>query len=342
MTRQVFSRDIRFDAIKSAITAVAVGGDYPEGRAWAVRRWGEAGAPTEVTKDVSHAIIAEGLDQASTTGLIDRELFKAVREKALLFRLRGIRRTGFRVRSISVSNSRAVWLGEGQAIPVLQPEITNTGLEARKVASLSVWTKEALESAPGVEELVHADLVRATADAFDLALLDPTNDGSGYAPASLTYGATAIAASADFAADLATLFEAFTGNLATAVFLTTPRIGAGLSGEPSGRDVGARGGEIAGVPVLTSAAAPAGQLTLVDPGAVMAAFDELIELQTSEAGTVEMLDSDLEQDPPTGAQTVGLWQNNLVAIRSIARVAWETAGPASPVSLTGLFPQAGS
>lgn len=340
---QVFTRDVRLDATKTAITFAVLGDSDPDNRSWMVQRWGEAGSPREITKDVSHATTADGLDSSSTTGLIDRELFRALRERALMFRLRGTRRTGFRVRSISVAHSKAVFVGEGSPIPVLQPQISNAGLEPSKIASLSVWTLEALREAPGLEELVFNDLVRATADAMDDAMFDPLNDGSGIAPASLTNGATAIAASADFANDLADLLDAFPGNLAGSYFVTTPRVGAGLSGVPSGRDVGARGGELAGIPVLTSPGAPDGMLTLVDPSSVMTAWDELTEIQTSEAGTVEMLDSGFVQDPSsgTGALLVPLWQSNLRAIRSLTRAAWKPARPAAAY-ISGLFPAAAS
>jgi Phage capsid family. len=339
VTRQVALRETRLDPIKAAICFAVNGTSDLESRAWAVARWGEAGAPREIAKAVAAGDV-EYLDTATSRGLMDRELFRAVRERALLFRMRGVRRTGFRVRATTVSNSRAFWVEEGKPIPVMRPSIDNAGLEPAKVAALTVWTKEALEAAPGIEEVIFGDLVRAFADALDIALLDPTNDGSGVPPAAITNGAPTIAATSDIDDDLAEVFAAFDGDLSTAYWLTTPQIGAGLARDFDGA-VGARGGEIAGIPCLTSPAAPDGQLTLVDPAGIMAAWDGDAELQTSEAGAIEMQgEGDLTQDPPTGSTLVSMWQANLRAIRGIARVAWVQAGTATPVSITGLFPNA--
>ena len=340
MTRQVTLRETRLDAVKAAIAFGATGtSNLLEARAWAVGRWGEAGAPREIAKAVAAGDV-DHIDSSTSTGLLDRELFRAVRERALLFRMRSVRRTGFRVRATTISNSTAFWVAEGEPIPVMRPTIDNVGLEPAKLAAMSVWTKEALEAAPGIEGLVFDDLVRAFADGFDFALLDPANGGSGVAPASITNGATEIAATSDLDDDLAEVFAAFNGDLASAYWLTCPQVAAGLARGFNG-DVGARGGEIAGVPVLTSPAAPDARLTLVDPAGIAAAWDENAELQTSEAGAVEMEgEGDLTQNAPTGAALVSLWQSNLRAIRGIARVAWTQVGSASPVSITGLFPNA--
>ena len=342
MTRQVFTRDLKLDPIKAAITFAATGAKDAEARAWAVNRWGEAGAPLEISKAVPAIGIAD-LDSSGATGIVDRALMAAVRERSLLFRLRGLRRTAFNIRSITVGGTTAVWVEPGKPIPVLQPTIDATGLDPAGIASLSVWTERALEASPGIEQLVFDDLVRAFANAIDLALTDPTNDGSGLPPAALTNGVTPVTASADLAADIADLTASFGGDLASAYFLTSPATAAGLATTQLGRDIGARGGELVGIPTLTGNV-PDGQLTLVDPTGVQAAWDEEAELSTSREGTVEMLDETLTQDATagTGASLVSLWQLNLVAIRATVRVAWESVRPGSVAYLTGLNPQAGS
>ncbi|WP_162249656.1 phage major capsid protein [Altererythrobacter sp. Root672] len=343
MTRQVYSRDTRFDAVKTAVAFAATGGGTPQVRNWAVGRWGEAGAPLTIEKAEVPALSVGDIDSSSTDGLVDRALFTAVRERAVLLRLKGLRRTGFRIRSTTISNSTAAWVREGGAIPLLRATVDNVGLDPAKIAALSVWTKTALESSPGIEELVFNDLARAFADALDLALLDPLNDGSGVAPASLTNGAPFIAATSDFGVDLAELLDAFDGSLADAYFATTPAIAVALSSLPAGRDLGARGGDLAGIPVLTSKAAPAGQLSLIDPTGIMVAYDGDLELGTSTEGTVEMLDSSLTGDsiavvPGTAASTIPLWQTNSASIRAIGRFAWATAKPGSVASIAGLYP----
>lgn len=337
MTRQVLSRDTRFDAIKAAITFGATGTKDTDARQWAVERWGADGAPQMIDKAVVPAISTSDLDATSMNGLIDRALMAAVRERAMVFRLRGIRRTGFNTRAVTVGGTTAVWVGPGKPIPVLQPEIDATGLDPAVIASLSVWTERALEASPGIEGVIFDDLVRALANGLDSAFIDPANAGAGLPPASITHGAPTIAAGADLGADIATLIGTFGGDLASAYFLTSPATAAALAATQLGRDIGARGGELVGVPVLTGSV-PAGQLTLVDPTGVQAAWDEEAELSTSREGTVEMRDSDLQQDATTGAgaNLISLWQLNLVSIRATAHVAWATARAGSVVSLTGL------
>lgn len=340
MTRTVALRETRLDTTKAAIAmAMSQTKDLYESRAWAVGRWGEAGAPTVIEKDSSASAIS-ALDTGSTTGLSDRELFRAIRERALLPRLQGLRRTAFRTRSTTISNSLASWVAEAKPIPVLKPSVTNVGLIPAKLAGLSVWTKEALAAVPGIERLVFEDLVSAVADGLDLAFLDPTNDGTAVAPKSVTYNSTEVAATANLDDDLAEIFAAFSGDLRSAYFLTCPQVAAGLATEFVGHDLGARGGTLCGIPVLTSNAAPDARLTLIDPASIMAAWDETIDLQTSEHGDVEMADSGFTQDQPTGSVLVSMWQSNLVAIRAIGRFAWAAAGPSAAVTLTGLYPNA--
>lgn len=331
MTKQVLLRDRRHDAIKSALAFSQMGSESPDARSWAVRRWGEAGAPKFVDKAVASPISTDSMDATSISGVVDRELFAAVREKAILFRMRGVRRTGFNIRSIAVRNSVAAWVAEGQPIPVLQPTIDAAGLDVAKVAALSVWTQTALETSPGIEGLIFADLVKALIDGLDLALLDPANAGAGVEPASLTNGAPAILSTGNLEVDLAALIAAFDGDLGSAYFTTTPDVATALATAPVGRDIGARGGELLGIPALTSPTAPAGQLALVDPSAVQAAWDENFQLETTKQGSVIMDDA-----PLGGAQNlVSLFQLNLVAFRAIAPVAWSAARPAAAI-LTGL------
>ncbi|MFN6935544.1 MAG: phage major capsid protein [Tsuneonella sp.] len=344
MSRQVTLRDPRFDGVKSAITFGFTSGS-PESRSWAVGRWGEAGPPTVIEKAEVPAIGIAEMDDADTVGLIDRQLFASVRERAALFRLRGFRRAGFRVRTITMGGTTVAWVEEGKAIPVLSPSFDNVGLTPSKLAGISVWTKESLAQVPGIEQLVYDDLARAYAEAVDLALFDVDNDGSGGAPAAITNGAPATAATGDLANDLAALYSTFTGNLGAAYFASSPETAASLAATELGREVGARGGELAGVPVLTSQGIPPGQLTLVDPTALLVAFDEDLELATSRHGTVEMLDATLTGDsiavvPGTAASTVPLWQANSVSIRAIGRVAWTMGRTGAVSTLTGLEPVA--
>ena len=53
MSRPVYLRETRHDAVKAAITFAACGTSDLDAREWAVRRWGEAYAPLEINKAVA-------------------------------------------------------------------------------------------------------------------------------------------------------------------------------------------------------------------------------------------------------------------------------------------------
>ena len=94
MTRQVTLRDPKFDGIKGLI-ATHMADDPLSARAWANARWGQDQAPTEIHK-AADALDVDYLDSTSSGALFDRALFAAVREKSVLFRMRGTRRGAFR------------------------------------------------------------------------------------------------------------------------------------------------------------------------------------------------------------------------------------------------------
>lgn len=336
MTRQVMSRDVRLDAVKGMIAFAATGTDSEYARSWAIGRWGAANAPTIIEKADVSAILSEEIDTVAT-GMIDRQMFAAVREKAVLYRLRGFRRTGFNVRSILTGGTTATWVAPGYPIPVSKPTFDNTGLDPFKICGLAVATLTALQDAPGLEQALFNDLVQAVVDAMDEALLDPTNAGvADGMPGSITNGVTPVTATSDPAADLAALVADFDGDLLSAYFTMTPETAVKLAATGLFRDIGARGGDLLGVPVLTAKTAPADSVALVDPSGVMAAFDEDVLLETGREGSVQMSDAPTNDSvTPTPTNLVSLWQANLAGFRAISRVSWKTARAGSVALLQG-------
>lgn len=335
-------RDTRHDTIKTAMAFAEVGSDSPATRSWAVARWGEGGAPSEVSKAAESASSLSSLDSIAT-GLIDRQIFGAVRERAILFRMRGVRRTGFTTRSITSSPAVATFVAEGAAAPLLEANLDNAGLQPAKLVAMTAATQESLNAAPGFEGLLYDDLTAAYVDGLDDALLDPTNNGSGAAPAALTYGAPNIIATGDIAVDLADLVEAFAGNLLAAYFVTAPETAAALAAKEVGRDLGARGGELLGVPLLTSNASPRGQLALIDAGGVMAAWDSdnSLVIEVGREGSIQFDSAPTgSSTTPAGTAVVSLWQTNTRAFRAVGFVTWALAKAGAVSILTGLEPVA--
>jgi hypothetical protein len=289
-----------------------------------------------IDKSAIGSVLASDLDTAAV-GLVDRAMFSAIRERAILFRLKGLRRTGFNIRSILTGAAGMAWVAPGKPIPVFKPSIDNVGLDPFKLCGMTVVTESSLQAAPGLEEALFNDLAQAYADAVDEALLDPANEGSANEkPASITNGVFGVPATSDPAADLAALFAAFTGNLAGAYFTMTPELATKLAGTGLYRDIGARGGDLMGVPVLVGRKAPSDSIALIDPSGIMAAYDDDVLLETGREGSVEM-DTAPANDSvaPNPAQLVSLFQLNLRAFRAVGRVAWTEARPGSVALLQG-------
>jgi hypothetical protein len=335
--RVVSLRETKHDVIKSAIAFGMTGSEHPAARGWALDRWGPSGTPTFIDKAAESASIVNDVDSSSTTGLIDRQLFAAVRESAVLFRMRGARRTGWRTRSIVTGGTVAAWVKEGGAIPVHKPTFDNQGLAPCKVATIVVVTEAALESTPGIEAQIFDDMKRAIVDQLDADLLDPSNTGTpGVTPASITSAITPIPATTDPSDDLAALVAAFSGDLLSSYFIMQPDVAVKLAATGNFRDLGARGGEAVGLPVLTSRAAPIESVILVDPSGFLNAYDEEILLETGRKGTLQMDTAPtMDATTPTAVQTVSLWETNCVAFRGIGNVAWAEARTGSVAMLQG-------
>lgn len=340
MSRQVSLRNEAHDQVKAMI-ALARGGHHSEARAWAVNRWGEAGAPVELRK-AAGAVTAEGVSGGMT--LSDAALFAAVREQAVLFRLRGARRTGFNIRSVTATGSTATWLAEGAAMPLSSAVFDAQGLDIHKVAGGTVATNESLDLGPSVEAAIFADLTAALVDALDLALLDPANAGDDGAPAAITYGATAVTATDSIAVDLAALVAAFEGDLRAAYFAMSPATAAKLSaigdgsGTANGRypDVGVRGGDLMGAPVLVARNAPTDSVALIDPTGLQIAHDDAVLLSSTEAGTFEVADPPVgDSVTPTPTQTVSMFQTDTRGFKGLFFASWRVARPGSVAVLQG-------
>lgn len=325
-------RNQKFDTVKSAM-AIAIAGEH-DAPAWLHQRFGKAFSPEGVRKAVGPTELVD-MD-SSITALQDRELFAAVRERSLLFRMRGLRRTAFKTRAVTTGGAVATWVAEGKPLPVHKPTIENVGLDRLKVAGLTVATAESLERAPGFDQLLFSDMVQATAEQIDATLLSISATAvADVSPDSLTSGLTPVDATSNPEVDIRALIEDFEGDLSAAYFTMAPRTAARIAETRIGRDIGVRGGELLGVPVLTSRGAPLDSMALVDPTGIMAAWDEDAQIDVGQGGAIEMTDSNSTQDAPTGAELVSLWQANLYAFRSIAYINWEIARSGSVSVLSG-------
>lgn len=322
MTRQVFTRDNRLDGIKAAI-AFAIGGNGEDAYNWAEKRWGGGGFPDTVARAATGSLTDSDI---GSVALSDTALFSAVRERAILFRLNP-RRMGFNTRSLYVDNLTAAWVGQGAPLPVTKANFDNTGLDPFKLGALTVATKESIETGPQVEQSLFDDLTRAIVDELDATFLDPANAGTAdVIPAAITNGITPVTATSDPEADIASLIAAFDGNLRSAYFTMAAKTAAKLAATRIGRDIGLRGGELMGAPVLTSETAPETSLALIDPGGIHAAFDNDIRISSSQHGAIEMDTAPTnDASTPTAADLVPLFSANAIAFKGVLAASWKRA-----------------
>lgn len=111
--------------------------------------------------------------------------------------------------------------------------------------------------------------------------------------------------------------RAFAGELATGYFIARPALTVLLSGADNPQ-VTARGGTLAGLPLLTSSALPtidAGHspLVLVDAGGIAVAQDPAFAFSIAESATLQ-LDDAPTNDSVTPTPLISLFQGNLVAL----------------------------
>lgn len=165
-------------------------------------------------------------------------------------------------------------------------------------------------------------------DTLDNSFLDPANAGvPDVEPVSITSSIAPITATADPTADLKAPLAAFGGDLETAYFIAQGGIAAALA-DPSRPNAGARGGEVLGVPLVTSRNAPDGMLILAD-AAWIAFTEDATKADASSAGSVVM------SDTGTGGSLTSLWAANLTALRVEKTANW-AARPGAVAAISGI------
>ncbi len=315
-----------------------------EAIAKAVHRYGRTSAEVAVLRAAIPGAEAADLGTSELAGAAHAQLIQAIEEASLLGRLRSARRVAPQQPFVWPGlSSAATWVGEGKAAPVSRLALSKAALPGRKTVALVVATQEALQS-PGAAEAIRHDLVNATARALDGAFLDRNWADDGETPAGVGYGVLPIASTNDPAADIAAAIEAFTGDLRTAAWIMQPATAVALAlrlgGVGLAADLGALGGTLCGIPVLTSAAEAVStngfDITLID-AAGLAYVLENLTVSTTDQGMLEL------DDEPTGdvlaptaatATRVALWQAEAVAFKAVQTANWRAVR--APVIVAGV------
>jgi len=272
------------------------------------------------------------VDQAQ----ISSEFIELLRPATILGRMTGVRRVPFNIKiPVQTSGSLVAWVGEKNPKPVGEMEFDTVTLEYTKVAGIIVISEElARLSSPAAEDLVRRDLVAQVSQYLDGQLLNPAVGATpGVNPASLTNAVTgtAITASGKDAAalrcDLRDLFALMlSNNLSTSgvVLVMSETMAASIGllvnalGQPEFPGLGANGGTLAGIPVITSENTPTGLVVAIKQGEILLADDGGVTLDTSREATLNMGDVN-----PATAATFNLWQRNCIGIRADRWINWK-------------------
>lgn len=279
-----------------------------------------------------------------------QEFIEAIRPSTVIGRMTGFRRVPFNVRfPRATAGSNVGWIGQASPSPATNLSLETEAVPFAKVGGIVALTVELLRfSDPSAEGLIQQDLAAAVAAFLDQQFLDPSVAAiDGVSPGAITNGAASVASTgitADaFAADFKALMALITTNMIGPYLVMKPSTAIALASMDSHltRNVGAKGGNIAGVPVLVSAGTPSdgdspseNTIVAVDAAEVLLAEGQL-EFDTTTEASMQMNST---PDSPATASTVmvSLWQNNMIGIQVSRYAYWKRRRAGAAATLTGV------
>ena len=329
-------------AFTRACIALAASDGVPEFAAdLADKHWGPKSGPSQFLKAATPAANTNAADWAGNIAeTVGFEFINLVNEISVVGRVQA-RRAPLNVKlSALTTGTSAVWRGQTKAAPMTTGVFSNSGLEPLNLVALAAISKALLKfGAPNNEIWIRDELVRAVAQRIDTTFLSNDAAVADVSPPGVLNGVTTLAASSSNAAnvayDMRAIFNDFAGDLTRSYAITRPAIAAAIQSFEHPH-IGVNGGELLGLPVLTTRYAPDETIIILDADGI-AVGDEGISVETAEHADVEMLDASLSQDGTdgTGAQMVSLWQLGLVGLAITRRMNWQKMRPCVS-ALTGV------
>lgn len=297
----------------------------------------------QVAATLKAAVTAYGTDDMGLPTPAAVDFAEMVRPLTIMGKLQDLRRVPARVRAIAATaGSTAYWSGERAPRPISKLTLAGETLEPLGVVAMLVTTTELLRSgSPDAETTLSRDLAAAAAAALDSAFIDHTNAGTaGVKPASITNGVTPYystgAGLTSIDSDLGVLVNALSdagSDLQSAQWVIAPRTACYLARlrYPTGvlayPNIGMKGGELMGLPVIVSAHVPVDasspgfgntSITLVDASQVTVADEGGGKFELGKSATIEMTDS------PSGGTTslVSMFQSDSAALKVTRYANW--------------------
>jgi hypothetical protein len=207
------------------------------------------------------------------------------------------------------------WIIEGEPIKVERLSLAAIAPILRKLASISVFSRDLRKhSNPSIEAVLDSVLRADLNSRVDATLVDD-QPADAKRPAGLLNGVTATAAGASLIDDLKALAAAIIANGATSVVY--------LANPVTALDFVTFAGAFP-YPVLDSVAIPANRIICIDPLAFVGSLSGA-ELQTSETGTVHMSGTPqplVDEEFALAAPITSLWQTGHIGMRCLLPCGW--------------------
>ena len=268
-----------------------------------------------------------------------------------------LHRVPFNVRLLrQTAGGDGYWVGEGKPKPLTSFAGDAVTLTWAKVANIAVITEELLRfSNPSADTWVRTQLTRALASRMNIDFIDPDKAASaGVSPASILNGVSPIASSGtdgDAArADIQALVESFVTNnqsVANAVLIMDEVTALTLSmmlnplGQPLFAGMTRVGGNILGIPVITSQYVPTDSnghiIAMVDADSLLVADDGGFTVDASREASLQMLDNPTNDvTTPTATSVVSMFQTDSIAIRAERYINWAKARSTAAAYVSGV------
>jgi HK97 family phage major capsid protein/HK97 family phage prohead protease len=268
-----------------------------------------------------------------------QELLEMLRPQTLIGRIPGLKRVPFNISMpAQTAGGTYSWVGQGSAKPVTNMQFSTVTLGTAKAAGIIVLTQELIRSsAPSAQEAVRDEMIAGMRTYLDTQFVDSTVAAvANVSPASITNGVAGTAASgtteAAARADLRALINTYnTANytLDGLVLIMSESVAFTLGtmvnavGAPAFPGISVNGGNILGIPVVTSNVVGA-QIIAAHAPSILVADDGQTEIDVSTEASIQM---DSAPANPTDATTVlvSMFQRNLVALRAERWINWAKA-----------------
>lgn len=327
---------------RMAIAKMVTKGDVMGAAEYAKQRWPNA---PEVQQLIKAAVAAGTTTDATWAGPLAQlqpladEFIELLRPATLIGRIPNLRKVPFNV-SIAAQTGGGTygWVGQGKPKPLTAAAFGTVSLGIAKAAGIIVLTEELVKVAtPSAEETIRQEMIAGIGQFLDGQFINPAVTAvANVSPASITNGTTAVTSagtSADNArTDIKALIASFVAanqSTANAVLIMSEAnafaLGSALNplGQPLYPGLGAKGGEILGIPVITTQSAGT-TIALVDARGILFADDGGVSVDVSREASLDM---DSAPADPTVATTimVSLWQRNLVGLRAERFINWARA-----------------